>query len=130
MILRPPRSTRTDTLFPYTTLFRSTDESGSAASCRGLGTPHFNCDATSLACYPPRPCKDYAFKAGRGLVFQIHESQVLCLPFRSEDHTSELQSLMRISYAVFCLKKKNKKTKIKSRIQAYINKQHRHNTVT
>src|SRR3546814_16482502 len=81
MILRPPRSTRTDTLFPYTTLFRSTDESGSAASCRGLGTPHFNCDATSLACYPPRPCKDYAFKAGRGLVFQIHESQVLCLPF-------------------------------------------------
>src|SRR3546814_12106113 len=73
MILRPPRSTRTDTLFPYTTLFRSTDESGSAASCRGLGTPHFNCDATSLACYPPRPCKDYAFKAGRGLVFQIHE---------------------------------------------------------
>src|SRR3546814_12803657 len=60
---------------------RWTDESGSAASCRGLGTPHFNCDATSLACYPPRPCKDYAFKAGRGLVFQLHESQVLCLPF-------------------------------------------------
>src|SRR3546814_8125960 len=85
---------------------RGTDESGSAASCRGLGTPHFNCDATSLACYPPRACKHSAFQAGRGLVFQIHESQVLCQPFeyRSEEQTSELQSLMRIEYADLCLK--------------------------
>src|SRR3546814_11833460 len=73
MIRRPPRSTRTDTLFPYTTLFRSAR--GSLTSCHGK----------------PRP---YEFGG------QTNAS-------RSEEHTSELQSLMRISYAVFCLKKKN-----------------------
>src|SRR3546814_5254311 len=79
MILRPPRSTRTDTLFPYTTLFRS-----------------------SLAAPPA---------SGRGAIF-FYSALALArrwafLP-RSEEHTSELQSLMRISYAVFCLKKKKK----------------------
>src|SRR3546814_5834339 len=70
MIRRPPRSTRTDTLFPYTTLFRSRGDAG------------------------PRHVGD--------------RDQNLCRPARrgSEEHTSELQSLMRISYAVFCLKKK------------------------
>src|SRR3546814_19347619 len=76
MIRRPPRSTRTDTLFPYTTLFRS------AASVS---------DASTWFAY--------VTAEGPGLFTSI--------PFtRSEEHTSELQSLMRISYAVFCLKKK------------------------
>src|SRR3546814_1064593 len=96
MILRPPRSTRTDTLFPYTTLFRS---------------------------QPPDQREDVA-----DAMIEFGDQQFLLfmrlLPFlmrgigqaqydlqqggRSEEHTSELQSLMRISYAVFCLKKKNK----------------------
>src|SRR3546814_14029428 len=93
MIRRPPRSTRTDTLFPYTTLFRSRLTRG-AAAVEG-GTPmmlHLGdrlgawCSASSLL-----------------LVFLSHGSRH-CR--RSEEHTSELQSLMRISYAVFCLKKK------------------------
>src|SRR3546814_8512930 len=81
MIRRPPRSTRTDTLFPYTTLFRST---------RGL------IDARAFA----------AMKPGAVL---INVARGAIVDERSEEHTSELQSLMRISYAVFCLKKKNKK---------------------
>src|SRR3546814_10254774 len=120
MIPRPPRSTRTDTLFPYTTRFRSGPEGGRSAArlqgqaragAGGLWRP-------SLRPYPPdrgsdqgghaaavprrpRPALprrprvaggDRANRAGAGL--------------RSEEHTSELQSLMRISYAVFCLKKK------------------------
>src|SRR3546814_2298105 len=81
MIRRPPRSTRTDTLFPYTTLFRS-------PAC-GLGR-----------CRCPR----------RGSPSPGAASRWRGSRRRSEEHTSELQSLMRISYAVFCLKKK-KKTK-------------------
>src|SRR3546814_13595716 len=80
MIRRPPRSTRTDTLFPYTTLFRSL-----------------------------QPVALLAFGQSR-----IHRQHHPRLPGeaaqRSEEHTSELQSLMRISYAVFCLKKKKKQT--------------------
>src|SRR3546814_1106674 len=68
MIRRPPRSTRTDTLFPYTTLFRSPRSTSRTGCCRTSSSSHW--------------------------------------PRRSEEHTSELQSLMRISYAVFCLKKK------------------------
>src|SRR3546814_1899296 len=79
MIRRPPRSTRTDTLFPYTTLFRS--HSRLPASPRRRGS--------SLR---------YAARAAR--------HRATALTRRSEEHTSELQSLMRISYAVFCLKKK------------------------
>src|SRR3546814_5291567 len=79
MLRRPPRSTRTDTLFPYTTLFRS------RRSCPGTGTsprrrPRCSCRRRTAARTGSAP--------------------------RSEEHTSELQSLMRISYAVFCLKKK------------------------
>src|SRR3546814_5776555 len=77
MIRRPPRSTRTDTLFPYTTLFRSV---------RCVGRRHL-----------PAGWRSRTAPARR-------------LELRSEEHTSELQSLMRISYAVFCLKKKNKHT--------------------
>src|SRR3546814_7840874 len=79
MIRRPPRSTRTDTLFPYTTLFRS---------LRGV--------AMMI-----RPCGSVLLSTGRKLTTASTK--------RSEEHTSELQSLMRISYAVFCLKKKKKK---------------------
>src|SRR3546814_4738775 len=78
MIRRPPRSTRTDTLFPYTTLFRS-------CSC-GCSTP------------PPR---------SRRWASPTTSTRRRSSWRRSEEHTSELQSLMRISYAVFCLKKKN-----------------------
>src|SRR3546814_2619851 len=87
MIRRPPRSTRTDTLFPYTTLFRSTV----CAPASGSASPG------SLAA---RSTGARASRRMRGdMVFLIS---------RSEEHTSELQSLMRISYAVFCLKKKKK----------------------
>src|SRR3546814_5753437 len=90
MIRRPPRSTRTDTLFPYTTLFRSDGrcgEHGGHVAAGDTGDASYNHVGTAGA-------RD---RQGRGR--------------RSEEHTSELQSLMRISYAVFCLKKKNKKTK-------------------
>src|SRR3546814_4643960 len=94
MIRRPPRSTRTDTLFPYTTLFRSLED-GTATSWRGPGI----LDKRSMRLPVPADIwlqrKQHAFPKG------------LDMFFRSEEHTSELQSLMRISYAVFCLKKKN-----------------------
>src|SRR3546814_7311628 len=92
MIRRPPRSTRTDTLFPYTTLFRSL--AGEPAPQSGFDVLH----------YTARLAPDLSGKTLRG-------SEKISL-VRSEEHTSELQSLMRISYAVFCLKKKNKKTRI------------------
>src|SRR3546814_4881496 len=87
MIRRPPRSTRTDTLFPYTTLFRSLVKSGASIPvmicyCKGL----------LISCHAVQ-----SQKKGRKSAVN-----------RSEEHTSELQSLMRISYAVFCLKTKNK----------------------
>src|SRR3546814_3949589 len=89
MIRRPPRSTRTDTLFPYTTLFRSHD------------------GGVDLR---PRPCgaghQAGARRPGRG--------DLPSARLRSEEHTSELQSLMRISYAVFCLKKKKQKYTIET----------------
>src|SRR3546814_2161255 len=89
IIRRPPRSTRTDTLFPYTTLFRSRS-SHPRASCR-LRQPAGD-GARGGGLVPPRR------HAG-------NDAPVLRRG-RSEEHTSELQSLMRISYAVFCLKKK------------------------
>src|SRR3546814_1369348 len=92
MIRRPPRSTRTDTLFPYTTLFRSI----------GFGTVmiiggHLNVVLQTDFILPPREASPLAFAAAIGGLVSL---------LRSEEHTSELQSLMRISYAVFCLKKK------------------------
>src|SRR3546814_3472740 len=99
MIRRPPRSTRTDTLFPYTTLFRSIVRS------LGLDRPgiqHFGPDRRRHPRTVPAPAR----MAGR----RTRESQYCPGQGRSEEHTSELQSLMRISYAVFCLKKKNTST--------------------
>src|SRR3546814_2341317 len=109
MIRRPPRSTRTDTLFPYTTLFRSAaqvlNETQSAEAPRIV----------------------LRTRIGRQLLLAAHQAKLAIV--RSEEHTSELQSLMRISYAVFCLKKKisdikhisscNKTDCISNIIQAY-----------
>src|SRR3546814_2631307 len=128
MLLRPPRSTRTDTLFPYTTLFRS-------SGCRSLGLSllsivqlqrkpgrkrlGFSFGAvvppkTSHIFIGPAPSQILAVKDKR------HEVAIMSIrnrawigvtAGRSEEHTSELQSLMRISYAVFCLKKKKNKNR-------------------
>src|SRR3546814_4353683 len=100
MIRRPPRSTRTDTLFPYTTLFRSPSGGGGA----GIDS-WYACNAAStsliLSCLPfATTMPGRQSDARPGVPGSRWE--------RSEEHTSELQSLMRISYAVFCLKKKNK----------------------
>src|SRR3546814_7409918 len=97
MIRRPPRSTRTDTLFPYTTLFRSSSapsSPGAAAACRWASGN--------------RPWRDTATNSVCGH-WADSSSNTSTAVSRSEEHTSELQSLMRISYAVFCLKKKNTK---------------------
>src|SRR3546814_6485872 len=108
MLRPPPRSTRTDTLFPYTTLFRAhegADRSPAARDRRHApdAGPHARGDAG----------------VGRVAVFQQRQHIAPARPLdadgyhsqpierRSEEHTSELQSLMRISYAVFCLKKQN-----------------------
>src|SRR3546814_1366959 len=97
MIRRPPRSTRTDTLFPYTTLFRSLVTGQSVLSCPGVGAGHHG---STIA---PRRTASASFTSHQSLppigTFAGFTRK------RSEEHTSELQSLMRISYAVFCLKK-------------------------
>src|SRR3546814_2696741 len=107
MIRPPPKSTRTDTLFPYTTLFRSDHAPGRAPSVARSGRRHRALGGTvakpskkrRLSVYlEPDVMKALAAHAAR-------RDQSLSL-IRSEEHTSELQSLMRISYAVFCLKKK------------------------
>src|SRR3546814_3560091 len=102
MIRRPPRSTRTDTLFPYTTLFRSVHRSAQDLHGR-------------RGSVQPSACLESYSPTGGACAF-LHlfwaggNTCVACQSRgngRSEEHTSELQSLMRISYAVFCLKKKN-----------------------
>src|SRR3546814_5035475 len=120
MIRRPPRSTRTDTLFPYTTLFRSAgggrnqpragDQRSSVvgAGQAGAGTTQSGQDRARTVAPPvvlaqSQNVPEHSGSAGNR---------------RSEEHTSELQSLMRISYAVFCLKKKtSKNTQHKERNQ-------------
>src|SRR3546814_3345278 len=123
MIPRPPRSTRTDTLFPYTTLFRSQQIGGLV---RGV-TEH---DALIAGAFVLVTALVDALRDVRRLRVEVvlelggivaHASR------RSEEHTSELQSLMRISYAVFCLKKKkthNNDSHYKNILQ--INKQKRY----
>src|SRR3546814_8382816 len=114
MIRRPPRSTRTDTLFPYTTLFRSSRrDSASPPACSSCRRRPCRPCRTADKC-PLIPCR-------RNLLFpsrtvrnrrKAHFPSCWCKAhaIRSEEHTSELQSLMRISYAVFCLKKKKHNT--------------------
>src|SRR3546814_5435368 len=99
MIRRPPRSTRTDTLFPYTTLFRS-----------GVGAaPRFHpaqSQSRARALYGA---------GGQSARLPCGKRRGLSPDCRSEEHTSELQSLMRNSYAVFCLKKKKQKKRTKDK---------------
>src|SRR3546814_7816426 len=102
MIRRPPRSTRTDTLFPYTTLFRSAMGS---RLCQAQGDPG-RVDSAPIGLFDQNGGDDVDLRdsGGRGQGLWPRTPEL-----RSEEHTSELQSLMRISYAVFCLKKKKKK---------------------
>src|SRR3546814_7657239 len=102
MIRRPPRSTRTDTLFPYPTLFRSLVSSivkPLALFSKG----------SVIHCIERNPLCGFKLSRSAGTVSTIEA--------RSEEHTSELQSLMRISYAVFCLKKKQDKKKQRYKIK-------------
>src|SRR3546814_3406980 len=110
MIRRPPRSTRTDTLFPYTTLFRSDGRHrrpGGASAGGGKGRPpslHGNAQGHRSHGDPVelyQPVRPVAVPLPASL-----RAYPRRIARRSEEHTSELQSLMRISYAVFCLKKK------------------------
>src|SRR3546814_6667796 len=93
MIRRPPRSTRTDTLFPYTTLFRS----GAHCLRSGSGVCHGQTYAPAGSALH----KTEGFRTAPA----ASDGDISIWQKRSEEHTSELQSLMRISYAVFCLKK-------------------------
>src|SRR3546814_10037575 len=115
MIRRPPRSTRTDTLFPYTTLFRSLDRFG---------------------CYNAQDFVECLVRVHANLHHDVEQNGTQywwlnglfvpdLLAFRSEEHTSELQSLMRISYAVFCLKKKTIQSTHKTyKVQHQTSEQH------
>src|SRR3546814_6025412 len=113
MIRRPPRSTRTYTLFPYTTLFRSADDPLPGRTAEHHALVRHVAGNTRLRLRAESVLWRGAGTAGRGLVPGVSaNSPSPGLPgaWRSEEHTSELQSLMRTSYAVFCLKK-NKNTK-------------------
>src|SRR3546814_6615388 len=102
MIRRPPRSTRTDTLFPYTTLFRSVQCNASDDDeCCDL-RPVIEARARCSALIAPGDSAEALLQAARCRV------RIAAVASRSEEHTSELQSLMCISYDVFCLKKKNR----------------------
>src|SRR3546814_2861044 len=119
MIPRHPRSTRTNTLFPYTTLFRSTRQQRDLLAPETRNPPH------ARVVGEPRPGRVHCGARTSQIVgeFAVGHESILALVTllrvgrgvlgccgrgsRSEEHTSELQSLMRISYAVFCLKKKN-----------------------
>src|SRR3546814_4222314 len=107
MIRRPPRSTRTDTLFPYTTLFRSTLISGPTPKPTPL---------------PPATLATRLIVPSASVAAPTAQSTSASTEMRSEEHTSELQSLMRISYAVFCLKKKNTHSSAKMLAASHRNK--------
>src|SRR3546814_3997652 len=123
MLRRPPRSTRTDTLFPYTTLFRSIRRIGDA------DLPERAQNSSSSAYSIVAGCNHHGFTGGDAIIDSRTPRSLACQCvlgvwllgkthidavnpplIRSEEHTSELQSLMRISYAVFCLKKKKQNT--------------------
>src|SRR3546814_8629397 len=115
MIRRPPRSTRIDTLFPYTTLFRSFTLNAEDLHSQATQEPIVLRTATVKASKPKtirKGTESPAAAAGK-------------VAARSEEHTSELQSLMRISYAVFCLKKKKRRKEIrKYNTQTQTNRAH------
>src|SRR3546814_9414808 len=122
MIRRPPRSTRTDTLFPVTTLFRSRHEDAERLEIGGIRQAEIivcgvgQCRDRHLADVARALARIHIVDIGHlALIVAVERPQLLeeaeqvavRTDVRSEEHTSELQSLMRISYAVFCLKKKN-----------------------
>src|SRR3546814_5241089 len=114
MLRRPPRSTRTDTLFPYTTLFRSnrwdTTYEGVIPNLerryRETDSEYVKSEIGKFMAENPCPACGGARLNPQALAVTVDERNIS----RSEEHTSELQSLMRISYAVFCLKKKTTQT--------------------
>src|SRR3546814_5487663 len=119
MIRRPPRSTRTDTLLPYTTLFRSRQLEqrlaalGVVARSAALSSPNLPEGGGFWVLVSPDSVGKVNEMLLQNLSREFNELKHKIMPCegvapRSEEHTSELQSLMRISYAVFCLKKKNK----------------------
>src|SRR3546814_9647789 len=119
MIRRPPRSTRTDTLFPYTTLFRSQRFSG-GGFIRQLDLPA-----------PAPMVMKTLTSGGSGERTHQHCNAIRLLQGRrSEEHTSELQSLMRISYAVFCLKKKKLKKQNTTKTYKQLKQSHIHTNYT
>src|SRR3546814_6828928 len=119
MIRRPPRSTRTDTLFPYTTLFRS-----HRGRLPQLHRPQLPARA------PGAGHARHLLPAGGGgrVAAPAQDPHLACAgaDHRSEEHTSELQSLMRISYAVFCLKKKKKQNTKRTHITTMKNSKTNH----
>src|SRR3546814_7421079 len=104
---RPPRSTRTDTLFPYTTLFRS-----APSALEGLRSK-YSCQTTQSPMNAFMAAIAGPAKISSPILPKPSVTRAIVEKSRSEEHTSELQSLMRISYAVFCLKKKKSQHNIK-----------------
>src|SRR3546814_11130809 len=109
---RPPRSTRTDTLFPYPTLFLSTGLFRRPMPRRSSSVSSLNAPLQLYRTASGHTAMSYGYQANRAIAMQVARPTMIvrgipALKKRSEEHTSELQSLMRISYAVFCLKKKN-----------------------
>src|SRR3546814_5333150 len=117
MIRRPPRSTRTDTLFPYTTLFRLAARENKANIINGVDLGAHSGDVSAILLdLTQRETMNLASDFARLLQREASDEVEFrttahrfasFIVLRSEEHTSELQSLMRISYAVFCLKTKN-----------------------
>src|SRR3546814_2094676 len=105
MIRRPPRSTRTDTLFPYTTLFRSSVSIHCAKTHRLFDFPYGEIFVGIAPLF-----LTFSFRRPSPAGSTIPSKALTGRLRRSEEHTSELQSLMRISYAVFCLKKTNSRS--------------------
>src|SRR3546814_1589241 len=119
MIRRPPRSTRTDTLFPYTTLFRSPCHLPPSRLQTGHRPPRLRrpaeaSPAVRRRAFSEAPARQREASAPRRLRVRRDLAWTRSPATRSEEHTSELQSLMRISYAVFCLKKKKRTNKYQS----------------
>src|SRR3546814_7236156 len=114
MRLRPPRSTRTDTLFPYTTLFRSERQVRMLRTAMGtvIAAALEDPEVVEVLLNPDGSLWLDRLRTGR------ERTEIVLSADRSEEHTSELQSLMRSSYAVFCLKKKHKKQYTVSRQQS------------
>src|SRR3546814_7565977 len=132
MIRRPPRSTRTDTLFPYTTLFRSTadgkrviadrkyeyDADHLRSMLRDRGTIPIIRSGAIPSAQPNRANAAIVTTAAQSHPCRLKDFRRVGTRYRSEEHTSELQSLMRISYAVFCLKTTNNSDQTHTKTQA------------